>query len=248
MSEVHRRTQKMKNMTIRGIRSSLFSIFLVLAFCSIGIAAADTVVEIDPSTQTVCTGEQFTVEIDITPDVAIGGAQASLTYNPNLVTITNVATGGMFPGFLPGTTDNGAGTVTGIAGYFTGGATTTTPGTLAVITCTAVNPGTSPLNLFDVKVTDGAGVEVPSNPVNGNVVVVADVVCGDVAPHPDGDGVVDMDDVTLLLSHVGCPEMYPISKLVGDVNCDGRIDMGDVILLLNYVGDPAKYPLGCCEE
>ena len=78
-------------------------------------------------------------------------------------------------------------------------------------------------------------------------VVVAKVLCGDVAPYPNGNGVVDMDDVTLLLSHVGCPEMYPVSKLVGDVNCDGRIDMGDVILLLNYVEDPAEYPLGCCD-
>ena len=72
--------------------------------------------------------------------------------------------------------------------------------------------------------------------------------CGDVAPCPDCDGVVDIDDVTLLLNHVGNPGIYPLcNDRAGDVNCDGFVNMGDVILLLNYIGDPDRYNLNCCE-
>ena len=170
----------MTNSTKRGIRLSLFSFILVLAFCSIGMAAAATTVEIAPTTQTVDPGDSFTVKIDITPDTAVGGAQASLTFDPSLVTVDTggVTNGGMFPGLLSGTVDNVAGTITGMAGYFTGGATTTTAGTFVVISFTAdaVNTGASPLDLFAVKVTDGAGVEVPSDPKDGTVRVGSDTL------------------------------------------------------------------------
>ncbi|VUT28245.1 MAG: hypothetical protein SYNGOMJ08_00809 [Candidatus Syntrophoarchaeum sp. GoM_oil] len=63
-------------------------------------------------------------------------------------------------------------------------------------------------------------------------------ICGDV----NSDGIVDMDDVILLLEHVGNQRGY---AWAGDVNCDGEVNVGDVILLLNHVGD--SYELGCCE-
>ena len=63
----------------------------------------------------------------------------------------------------------------------------------------------------------------------------------------NGDGAVDMDDVYLLLNHVGDPAVHPIDPWTGDVNCDGTINMGDVILLLNHVNNPATYEIECCE-
>jgi len=59
----------------------------------------------------------------------------------------------------------------------------------------------------------------------------------------DGDGVVDFDDVILLLEYVGDLSGEVLDG--GDVNCDGVVDMGDVILLLNHVGDPGRYLIGC---
>jgi len=65
-------------------------------------------------------------------------------------------------------------------------------------------------------------------------------ICGDV----NHDGKVSMDDVFLLLEHVGSQSSY---EAIADVNCDGEVNMGDVILLLNYAGDSVTYEPGCCE-
>ena len=66
-------------------------------------------------------------------------------------------------------------------------------------------------------------------------------VCGDI----NGDMVVDIDDVHLLLEDVGNHGDY---EAIADVNCDGSVNMGDVILLLNHVNNPEIYRLTCCEE
>jgi len=75
-------------------------------------------------------------------------------------------------------------------------------------------------------------------------------ICGDVAPCPTSDGVVNMGDVVLLLNYVGHPGEYELCcEWCGDVapcpTSDGVINMGDVVLLLNYVGHPGQYEL-CC--
>ena len=72
-------------------------------------------------------------------------------------------------------------------------------------------------------------------------------MCGDVAPHPDGNGIVDMGDVVRLLNHVSRPGDFPVDSWAGDCKCTDAIDMGDVILLLNYVSDPDGFPLECCD-
>jgi len=75
-------------------------------------------------------------------------------------------------------------------------------------------------------------------------------ICGDVAPCPDCDGIVNMGDVVLLLNYVGHPGEYQLCcEWAGDVApcpaSDGVINMGDVVLLLNYVGHPGDYQI-CC--
>jgi uncharacterized repeat protein (TIGR01451 family) len=80
--------------------------------------------------------------------------------------------------------------------------------------------------------------------------------CGDVAPYPGCDGLVNMGDVSLLHSYVGNPhtgaadEPSLCCEWCGDVapypGCDGRINMGDVSLLHSYVGHPGQYSL-CCQ-
>jgi hypothetical protein len=75
-------------------------------------------------------------------------------------------------------------------------------------------------------------------------------ICGDVAPYPDCNGIVNMGDVVLLLNYVGHPGEYELCcEWCGDVApcpaSDGVINMGDVVLLLNYVGHPGEYEL-CC--
>jgi hypothetical protein len=75
--------------------------------------------------------------------------------------------------------------------------------------------------------------------------------CGDVAPYPDCNEIVDMGDVVLLLNYVGHPGEYELCcETCGNVapypDCNDIINMGDVVLLLNHVGHPGQYGL-CCD-
>jgi len=108
----------------------------------------------------------------------------------------------------------------------------------------------------------GKGVQcelLVSNPYNLEILASESVafsvtsrgLCGDVAPYPDGNGIVDMGDVILLLNNVSYPEnpRYVLcNDWAGDCRCTGVRDMGDVILLLNNVSYPevSKYALDCC--
>ena len=213
-----------------------------------------TLVEIVPTTQTVNPGDSFTVRIDITPDTAVGGAQASLTFDPSLVTVDTggVTNGGMFPGLLSGTVDNVAGTITGMAGYFTGGATTTTAGTFVEVSFTAdaVNTGTSALDLFDVKVTDGAGVEVPSDPEDGTVEVSSlntyyrdadedgygnpdDTIEAESAPAGYVEDNTDCDDTNAAVN----PGADEVCDDQIDNDCDGYTDCDDFDCTVDADGD-----------
>jgi len=65
--------------------------------------------------------------------------------------------------------------------------------------------------------------------------------CGDI----DGNGIVNVMDVRLLMNHVEDPTGYPVDPWTGDVDGDGDIDGEDVQLLLTHVFDPEVHPLNC---
>ena len=65
-------------------------------------------------------------------------------------------------------------------------------------------------------------------------------LCGDV----DGNGLVNIMDVRLLMNHVNDPVEYPVDSWAGDVN-GGGISIGDVELLLAHVFDPVGHELMC---
>ena len=65
-------------------------------------------------------------------------------------------------------------------------------------------------------------------------------ICGDV----DGNGLVNIMDVRLLMNHVNDPVEYPVDSWAGDVN-GGGISIGDVELLLAHVFDPVGHELMC---
>ena len=56
------------------------------------------------------------------------------------------------------------------------------------------------------------------------------------------DGVVDNNDVILLLKHSLAPNRFPITA-DGDLNMDGIVDNDDVILLLKHSLAPDRFPL-----
>jgi hypothetical protein len=65
--------------------------------------------------------------------------------------------------------------------------------------------------------------------------------CGDV----DGNGIVNIMDVRLLMNHVADLTRYPIDPWAGDVEGEGDIDDVDVQRLLAHVFAPEAHPLEC---
>ncbi len=65
--------------------------------------------------------------------------------------------------------------------------------------------------------------------------------CGDV----DGNGIVNIMDVRLLMNHVADPTGYPVKPWVCDVDDYDYINNLDIRLLMNHITIPAGYPLNC---
>ena len=138
-----------------------------------------TTVVIDPAAKTVGQGEQFTLDVLVTPDTDIAGVQCDISFDSSLITADGVAEGnllnqgGASTYFSAGTIDNIAGTITGIAGAITTpGETVSAQGVFATVTFTAdaVN-GDTPITLSDVIVGDAGGIEVDVGVTGGSVTV-----------------------------------------------------------------------------
>ena len=195
------------------------------------VGAATTVV-VDPASKTVSQGEQFTLDILVTPAVAIAGAQCNISFDPSLITADAVAEGNLLSQggagtfFMAGTIDNVAGTITGMAGAITTpGAEVLTQGVFATVTFTAdaVN-GDTPITLSDVIVGDAGGDPVAVEVTNGSVTVSPGLI-GDV----NGDGHVNVLDLVLIGQHwgeTGTPGWIP-----EDVKVDGVINVLDMVLI-----------------
>ncbi|MHC1571588.1 MAG: hypothetical protein ACXQTL_02330 [Methanosarcinales archaeon] len=242
----------MKKRTIPTIATVIF--IILLASVATNVAANETTsVLVNPANMESDKCDTVSIMIETDDPQGIGSATMTLVYDPLVVDYN----GKVADGDLGGVTinENPVGTLTMVAAT---GASPGPTGTVKFVElefCPVGDPSEcSDLDLTVTELTDGTAgnpqVIVPDSVTDGEFCILSGVVivCGDVAPYPDGNGVVTMDDVTHLLNHVGYPAGYPVEERTGDVNCDGRIDMGDVILLLNRVGDPVKYPLGCCEE
>jgi parallel beta-helix repeat protein len=100
------------------------------------------------------------------------------------------------------------------------------------------------VNGSEVVGGDSDVISISSNdpdesPVGARVNVLG--MCGDV----DGNGLVNILDVRLLMNHVADSTGYPVESWAGNVDGIGGIDNADVQLLLGYVFAPEANPLNC---
>lgn len=192
---------------------------LGLAPLSIALAASTTVSVAVPSG--AHPGEQFIVNINVSPGGAIAGVQFNLAFNPAVVTVNSVAEGGLLSHggastyFGSGTINNVAGTVTGVAGVITTpGQSVSSAGTFAAITMTAGAGGTSALTLSGVVVGDVNGQAVEISVASGQVVVNRAPQLGAVGAKSANEGAVlqftlsasDPDSDPLVYSASGLPD------------------------------------------
>jgi len=175
----------------QSILTFLFLLFtgIIVSTSLIGIASAQTLVSISPSTQQIDEGQNFVISIYVEPDAPASGAQFNLQFDSSLVNVVSVTEGDLFNQdgantfFRSGTIDNSQGTITDVYALIFGKSNVTSSGIFANIDLVALNKsGTSAFELSNVVISNSEGQSLPIAAINGN----ADI--GDVTATPaDGD-------------------------------------------------------------
>jgi len=140
-------------------------------------SAQQVVVRIDPSTQEVGTGTQFTVRVMVDDVTNLGSYEFTLQFDPGVVTYESVANSD-FLGSTgrqvfcpPAIVDVDAGTVRFGCGSIGVAPGASGSGQLAEVTFTAAADGVSPLDLIIVSLSDPLSNDIPASPQNGSVTV-----------------------------------------------------------------------------
>lgn len=163
----------MKKIMFLFILLSCFLFTVVPAF-----AEDSTTVGISPAATTVNPGQTFTVDIAVTPAVAIAGVQFNLNFDPNIVEALAVTEGNLLKQggnstyFQAGTITPGK--ITGVAGAITTtGGEVAGAGVFATVTFKAKNNGNTDLILDQVIAGNKAAQTVSVSITNGTVTVEA---------------------------------------------------------------------------
>ena len=196
-----------------------------------GVSGRVTTVSISPFSQVVSVGQSFTVNVTVVPAVATAGLQFDLSFDPSLVAVNNVTEGNLLKHggantyFAPGTIDNSAGTIRGVAAAIvTPGQTVSSPGTFATISLTVKTArGTSTLNLSNAVAGDMGGHPVIIT-INSGSVTVGERHPWDV----NNDQKVNVLDMIRVGQHWG--ETGSAGWIPEDVNNDGQVNVLDMIL------------------
>ena len=173
------------------MRYSVLILLFVVLICinAVGMASAQSLVSISPSTQQVDEAQDFTISVYVVPDAAVSGAQFNMQFDSSLVNVVSIMEGNLLDQngattiFSGGTIDNSQGTVTDVYALILGKSNVNTPGIFVNINLVALNKsGTSAFELSNVIISNSEGQSLPITLTNGNVNV------GDVTTTPtDGD-------------------------------------------------------------
>ncbi|WP_321431009.1 PGF-pre-PGF domain-containing protein [uncultured Methanolobus sp.] len=141
-------------------------------------ASASSVVSIEKPTQEVHAGDDFHVNVNITPATAIAGAQIGLNFDSNMLTVNSIEEGNFFDRdnimsiFISGTVDNQQGTVSGLFAVTLGQNEIDSSGCFAHVTLTAGDQaGETTISLSNVILSDSEGNAIPTTTENTQVTI-----------------------------------------------------------------------------
>lgn len=203
-----------------------FVILLSLAGCQCQQSKKEmpTEIVVTPSKDFVHPGDEFDVQIAVTPNADIAGFQASISFDPGALEVNGVSEGNLFSQggastfFYPGTTTIGS--VEGMACVILGaGLSVNTSGTFVTLHCTANLAGkTSDFALSAIIV---ASVEAQPLPFDSPIINQVSVGSSE---DVNLDGSIDSADLQLVtavfLTATTGPE---------DVNNDGVVNVLDLV-------------------
>lgn len=136
-----------------------------------------TEIVVMPSSKTVISGQDFTLDLSIDPKGSgIAGVQLDLAVNKSILRINSITEGNLFKQggsstiFNSGVIDNTEGTAASIYAAIIGQSDVTTQGTFITINATAIGtPGISRIDLSDILITDKLGDPLAYNVTNGSI-------------------------------------------------------------------------------
>ena len=169
--------------SIRNLTLGPLAIVAALVVLAAVPAHGAAILMVDPSSTTIPgpLGQTFTLDIDISGVTDLYSFAFSVNVDPDVLSITSVTEGSFLSGggettFLPGTID-GEGNVFGVSDTLVGPVPGVSgDGTLATITFTTVGGGTTPVDIFSVKLFDSLGNPIVSgSPGQGSVTVTTSV-------------------------------------------------------------------------
>ena len=180
-----------------------------------------TVVSLSPAkVQSPAIGEHLTLSLDITEGQDVAGYQATINYDPTALRYVDSTNGNYLsanrftaPTVVDGNTIRLAATVFGERQNGNG--------TLATITFEVLAQNSSTISLSDVLLTDSLGGSTAPQIV-GTEILESFVQPEDV----NGDGVVDISDLTYVAANLGNRGANP-----ADVNGDGIVNIVDLALV-----------------
>lgn len=200
-------------------------LIFILLITQITLAGAISTVRVQPVTQEVVIGKQFTVELNVTPGVPIAGMQSNILFNPAYIRIDSITFGNLFTQngasefSSAGVIDNTAGTAVNIFDVILGHNNVNRTGTFIRVTGTAIAKGTSGINLTNIKIATLDGLSESLSYTNGTITVKYPT--WDV----NEDGITNILDIQIVASHFG--ETSPGGRW--DVNGDGGVDVLDLV-------------------
>ena len=200
-------------------------LIFILLISQITLADAISTVRVQPITQEVVIGKQFTVELNVTPGVPIAGMQSNILFNPAYIRIDSITFGNLFTQngasefSNAGVINNNTGTVVNIFSVILGPNNVNRDGTFIRVTGTALAKGTSGINLTNIKIATPDGLSESLSYTNGTITV----------KYPpwdvNEDGITNILDIQIVASHFG--ETSPGGRW--DVNGDGWVDVLDLV-------------------
>ena len=213
---------------LRVIKVICLTMIVFAVLCSIVLPALAAQISVEPLSQTVSKGENFTVDIYVDPEGNVtAGLDYILRFNNTLLNAISSTSGTFFDPYTPyvyGGINNSIGIVD-YGGFITeSGVGVTNPGIVTTITfeATANEDGVSELTFETVTLSDPDGYEISTNFSNGNVSVITGI-CGDVT----GDDEVTMADGRQIYMHLIYGTQLDCSPWAADVTGDGDITMAD---------------------
>ena len=154
-----------------------FAMWAVTA-CLLGSAAqAQTVLSVDPGSQTVTAGTDFTVDVNIANVSGLYGYQFDLSFNPSVLSAVSSSEGSFLTKggstfFIPGTNDNTHGVVSGTADTLLSNSKGASgSGNLVVFTFDAIKSGFSAITISGAELINSSFGSISSSTTGGSVTV-----------------------------------------------------------------------------